>query len=49
MKSIFEIDFDSEKIENIKRLSHPNIMKFYDSFFDSATFHLIVEHAKVII
>ena len=48
MKTIPNWDFDDQKIEIIKKIAHPNIMKYYDSFRTHQTvFHLIIEFCEV--
>jgi serine/threonine protein kinase len=40
--------FDLEKIELIKQLSHPNIIKYYDCFLvPGVSYNLIIEYCEV--
>jgi hypothetical protein len=49
MKTIQKTDeLDIEKIEMIKKIAHPNIIKYYDNFtIPSVSFQLIIEYCEV--
>jgi len=36
----------TKEVDILKTMDHPNIVRFYGSFYDSKSIHILMEHLK---